>query len=218
MFIFVSHGETYLQEPPFPMDLRLTVRFICWQGLPYKQCTVFMGMNRTAAGTAPRVSRPRVVLTRPCPLPAALSTLGLWLYGSIIVLSACRHPQGAAPAFQLDGSRPAFPRSLSISACGTASSESLAPPLAAQVPHVVPGLVSQDRLAKSVKAGPLIMAVGAIPFPHPLSLGGLRRSSPFPLPRRRRCCPLPAKRACFEKYFWKFSDSGEIQQKLPGWL
>ena len=111
MFIFVSHGETYLQEPPFPMDLRLTVRFICWQGLPYKQCTVFMGINRTAGGSpAPRASHPRVVLTRPYPLPATLSTLGLWLQGSLIVLSACRCPQGAALAFRRDGCRSAFPR------------------------------------------------------------------------------------------------------------
>lgn len=101
MFIFVSHGETYLQEPPFPMDLRLTVRFICWQGLPYKQCTVFMGINRTAGGSpAPRASHPRVVLTRPCSLPATLQTLGLRRQGSIIVLSARRRPQAATPALR----------------------------------------------------------------------------------------------------------------------
>ena len=46
-----------------------------------------------AAGTAPRESHPRVVLTRPCSLPATLQTLGLRRQGSIIVLSARRRPQ-----------------------------------------------------------------------------------------------------------------------------
>lgn len=38
-----------------------------------------MGKTRTAGGPAPRDFHPRVVLTRPDPLPATLLTLGLWL-------------------------------------------------------------------------------------------------------------------------------------------
>ena len=79
---------------------------------------------------------------------------------------------------------------------------SLMPPLAAQVPHVVPGFVSQDRLAESVKADPLVMVAGdRSHFLTPFRWG-IRWSSPFPLPRHRRRRSLPAKLTLFEKKFW----------------
>ena len=40
---------------------------------------VNVGKTRTAGGPAPRAFHPRVVLTRPYPLPVTLLTLGLWL-------------------------------------------------------------------------------------------------------------------------------------------
>ena len=65
--------------------------------------------ERTAAGTAPRESHPRVVLTRPCSLPATLQTLGLRRQGSIIVLSARRRPQAATPALRPGKIAPLIP-------------------------------------------------------------------------------------------------------------
>jgi len=83
---------------------------------------------------------------------------------------------------------------------------------------MVPGFVSQDRLAECVKANPLVMVAGdRSQFLTPFRWG-IRWSSPFPLPRHRRRLSLPAKWAFFEKYFWDFLDSGEIRQKTPGWL
>lgn len=92
---------------------------------------------------------------------------------------------------------------------------SLMPPLTAQVPHMVPGLVSQDRLTKCVKADPLVMVAGVrSQFITPFRWG-IRWSSPFPLPRHRRRLSVPAKWALFEKNLWKFLDSGKIRQKCP---
>lgn len=151
MFIFVSHGETYLQEPPFPMDLRLTVRFICWQGLPYKQCTVFMGINRTAGGSpAPRASHPRVVLTRPCSLPATLQTLGLRRQGRIIVLPARRRPQAATPALRPGKIAPLTPMRESLLAHlppGSAQTECI------RLPYDAPPL-SCGRICQGAKGPP----------------------------------------------------------------
>ena len=78
----------------------------------FKTKVVFVKVGRkerTAAGTAPRESHPRVVLTRPCSLPATLQTLGLRRQGSIIVLSARRRPQAATPALRPGKIAPLIP-------------------------------------------------------------------------------------------------------------
>ena len=53
-----------------------------------------------AAGAAPREFHPSGGLPEPCPLPATLLTLGLWLQGSIIVLFVRPRPQIATSALQ----------------------------------------------------------------------------------------------------------------------
>ena len=104
--------------------------------------------ERTAAGTAPRESHPRVVLTRPCSLPATLQTLGLRRQGSIIVLSARRRPQAATPALRHGKIAPLTPMRESLLAHlppGSAQTECVrmpydAPPLSCG--HICQGTAS----------------------------------------------------------------------------
>ena len=69
-------------------------------------------------------------------------------------------------------------------------------PLAAKTSHIALGLISQNRLAESVKAAPLVTVAGDFHLLTPFRRG-IRWFSPFPLSRHRRCCLLPAKRLLF---------------------
>ena len=103
-----------------------------------------------AAGTAPRESHPRVVLTRPCSLPATLQTLGLRRQGRIIVLSARRRPQAATPALQPGKIAPLIPMRKSLLAHlppGSAQTECI------RLPYDAPPL-SCGRICQGAKGPP----------------------------------------------------------------
>ena len=103
-----------------------------------------------AAGTAPRESHPRVVLTRPCSLPATLQTLGLRRQGRIIVLSARRRPQAATPALRPGKIAPLIPLGESLLAHlppGSAQTECI------RLPYDAPPL-SCGRICQGAKGPP----------------------------------------------------------------
>ena len=108
------------------------------------------GAVRTAVGAAPRESHPRVVLTRPCSLPATLQTLGLRRQGSIIVLSARRRPQAATPALRPGKIAPLTPMRESLLAHlppGSAQTECI------RLPYDAPPL-SCGRICQGAKGPP----------------------------------------------------------------
>lgn len=65
--------------------------------------------QRTAAGAAPREFHPSDGLPKPCPSPATLLTLGLWLQGSTIIPFAHPRPQAATLHYGESVCRSAYP-------------------------------------------------------------------------------------------------------------
>ena len=94
------------------------------------------------------------------------------------------------------------------------------PSLAFHVRQVGSGLVSQYLLAKSIEPA-LLAIVAGVRFHqfHPLSMGGIRWFSPFPLLPILRERVLPAKRLLFEENLRKKAPSHpnrRKRQKTPG--